>query len=444
MNIFCSNLSLFKNISVRNIQNKEQPPAVTYPNFSRELSGDVFIKTSPNFGSTSNGKFLLKLKKARDPYSGVDMIFPKDMENILRQLKEKNTITGKLKVLDNYTDSMLPVEKGMYSFFREVNKKDKRLNFSDILKMQYPYAIKGLTQHQNHIFNSIEKSTQNISQPNKEKVLAELKEAKERILLPEEDNKHRFKRKVFIDKLVKIQSNNILDKVEENIQTLPKTEQDIGRKALENAKNAIKNNNYDTYLDNEHRPIDLVKELHKKYIPEVKDEMSEIIDIANTLPSSSDSMNAFIVKYADRSNKEICERLITPSKVSIEHLHADSLGGENEASNFILATASRNSERGNMPIPEFRKKYPNIPKYMQAYIDDVIEQGNKGKLYGYEWYPYLVKDSIKKEAGINVNISRYKIKPEDAFKTLPPRLRDSYPKYLQYIPGPTEPFYHSK
>ena len=72
-------------------------------------------------------------------------------------------------------------------------------------------------------------------------------------------------------------------------------------------------------------------------------------------------------------------------------------------------------------------------------LDDVIREGNKGNLVGYEWYPYLFKDNYKKESGINLDISKYKIKPENAFYSLPPRLRDDYPKYKKYIPDPTEP-----
>ena len=98
-----------------------------------------------------------------------------------------------------------------------------------------------------------------------------------------------------------------------------------------------------------------------------------------------------------------------------------------------------NSERGNMPISEFRKRYPNITQYSQAYLNDIINAGNKGKLKGHEWYPYLFRDTWKQESGIDLKLSRYKIPPEIAFKTLPPRLREKYPKYLKYIPDATEP-----
>lgn len=441
MNMLCVNLPFFYNGKIANKSvNRATNSVVTTPKFNTGVQNDVFIRTSPSFGSsTSNGKFLMKLSRIRDPYSGVIILRPNEVDGISSALRKKQSTAGKLHILGEHTESMLPVERGMYSFFCEVNKKNKNLTVSEILRAQYPYSIRGLVSHQNKVFNSIEKASEKISEKNRAKVFNELAEARERILLPEEDFKHKFKRKTFIDRLVRIQCNDILDNVKENIKALPEDKMLNAKKSYSQARYSINNMPHDKYIDNEHRPIDLVRSLQKKYAPDYKDEIGDIIDIAENLPTSSDSMNAFVVKYADRTDQEICDRLIIPSRASVEHIHADSLGGENEAPNFMLATTARNSERGNMPIQEFIKKYPDIPKYSQQYIDDVIREGNKGKLAGYEWYPYLFKDNYKKESGINLDISKYKIKPENAFYSLPPRLRDDYPKYKQYIPDPTEP-----
>ena len=440
MNIFNSTFPLVRNFTANKTNCNPISANVSAPKFNTGVTNDVFIKSSPSFGSaTSNGKFLMKLKRIRDPYSGVLILMPNEVDSISRAVNKKTTTAGKLHILSEYTESMLPVEKGMYSFFCEVNKKNKDLGFSEILKTQYPYAIKVLILHQNRVFDTIENATEKLSPKNQKRVLGELAEARERILLPEEDAKHKFKRKTFINKLVNVQCNDILDKVGKKIEALPKEKLAKARKDYAEARYAINNMPHDRYIDQEHRPIDLVRNLHKKYAPKTKDEMTEIIDIAETLPTSGDSMNAFVVKYVDRSDNEICDRLILPSRASVEHVHADSLGGENEAANFILATSSRNSERGNMPIKEFMKKYPDIPKYTQEYMDDVIREGNRGQLAGHEWYPYVIKDTIKQETGMNLDISKYKIKPENAFYSLPPRLREDYPNYKQYIPDRTEP-----
>lgn len=440
MNILNSNFPIIGNFAINRTNCNSVSSSGTVPKFNTGVTNDVFVKTSPAFRSaTSNGKFLMKLSHIRDPYSGVIILTPNEVDGISRAVSKKQSTAGKLHVLANYTESMLPVEKGMYGFFCEVNKKNKNLGFSEILKMQYPHAIKGLIMHQNEVFDKIEKASEVLSQKNKNKVLNELAEARERILLPEDDLKHHFKRKTFINKLVRIQCNDVLNNVKNKIETLPEDKQLRAKKDYAKARYLINNVPHDQYVDNEHRPIDLVYRLHKKYVPNFKDEMADVIDISKTLPTSNDSMNAFVVKYADRSDGEICDRLILPSRASVEHVQADSLGGENEAANFILATSSRNSERGNMPIKEFIKKYPEIPKHTQEYMDDIIREGNRGQLAGHEWYPYLIKDTIKAESGIDVNISKYKIKPENAFYSLPPRLRETYPKYKKYIPDRTEP-----
>lgn len=440
MNILNYNIPLIRNFAINKTNCNPVSQSSSVPKFNTGVTNDVFIKSSPSFGSaTSNGKFLMKLKRIRDPYSGVVILMPNEVDGISRAVSKKTTTASKLHVLGEYTESMLPVERGMYSFFCEANKKNKDLGFSEILRTQYPYAIKGLILHQNRVFDTIENASEKLSPKNKQRVFEELSEARDRILLPEEDFKHRFKRKTFINKLVNIQCNDILDRVNKKIEALPQEKLLKARKDYATARYAINNMPHDQYIDNEHRPIDLVRNLRKKYAPKTKDEMAQVIEIAKTLPTSNDSMNAFVVKYADRCDNEICNRLILPSRASVEHVQADSLGGENEAANFILATSSRNSERGNMPIKEFIKKYPEIPKYTQQYMDDIIREGNRGQLAGHEWYPYLIKDTIKQESGINVDISKYKIKPENAFYSLPPRLREDYPKYKQYIPDRTEP-----
>ena len=47
------------------------------------------------------------------------------------------------------------------------------------------------------------------------------------------------------------------------------------------------------------------------------------------------SENAFIVKYADRTQQEIAKRLIRTSLATIEHIKPNSEEGENNIANFL-------------------------------------------------------------------------------------------------------------
>ena len=455
---------------------------------------DIFIRSSVNFGSTSNGKFLRDLSGIHDPYSGVIILTPRELTKAIQELNQKRTLKSKLKYLEDYKDNMLPVEYGMFHLFKEETKRHNYDSFAEILQKQRPYALKNLTHTQNKILNEMESVTLQLPEEDASQINNIIKEAKMRIsldnyiaessqaikdtadikldtmlniireVLPnpsKETNKkinkavqekreeiasilepsERFKRKTFINKVADIQITGILKQVMGKIETLP---EDLKQKALKEyhkVSEQVRGQNYEANINGK-TPVEVVKQLQAKFIPETKgkkDALDVIVKIVKRLPSSKDNMSAYIVKYSDRSDREIGERLLTPSRASIEHIVADSLGGENEAANFMLTTTSMNSERGNMPIPEFRKRYPNITQYSQAYLEDIIKAGNKGKLQGHEWYPYLFRDTWKQESGIDLKLSRYKIPPETAFKTLPPRLREKYPKYLKYIPDATEP-----
>ncbi|MGN1154396.1 MAG: hypothetical protein ACI4S3_10245, partial [Candidatus Gastranaerophilaceae bacterium] len=365
---------------------------------------------------------------------------PDEIKKINNDLDAKNNIRQKIKYLEKYTENMLPIEYEIFNLFKAEHKKETSTNFAEILKHNQEKAFANLIQEQNQIFKQINEGAKYISPNSREKVLQETTEAKWRVQLPIED-RHRFKRKYFINKIVLIQQNIIMEKIAANIKNLPPEQQSIATEEFAKVSNILTQFTYDTNLKGK-TPVDMVKDLQIKYAPKTlgdKDEIAPLIEIANKLPTSKNNANAFIIKYCDRTDKEIGERLLNQSVGSIEHIVAASLGGQNEASNFMLTTVGRNSERGNMPIQEFIKLHPDIPKHCQIYIDDIIKIGNNGKLKKYEWYPYIFKDTWKQESGIEVDISKYKIPPEIAFKTLPPRLREKYPKYLKYIPDATEP-----
>ena len=445
------------------------------------LSVDTFIKSthntySPNFGNTSRGRFLKSLRNITDPYSGAKILTPNEYEEYKATVPLIQDTQTKILRLSKYEENMRPVEKNIYKLFvnemlrfNKESRKDsdissyyKRLlkpnnlkiklkgnsqnqvgvgsnvlqntkrppSFSSILMVHKDNALNGLIKEQTTIFDSIENSAQNMYPKHKALVMEELKEARERILLPDDDI-HHFKRKMFINKLVVHQQFGILKDISRATKRLPEEERQKVLDELDATRDILLTKEPDTGL-NGLTPVDLVKQLQVKYIPESLNKPNEytpILDLANKLPNSNTSVNAFIVKYADRSEREIGERLLSSSIASIEHILPDSLGGENEASNFILTTAGSNFERGNIPHKDFLKLYPKIPKYTQQYMNDIINAGNNGNLYDHEWYPYVVQPTIEKVTGIKTNISKYRISPGKAFMTLPTRLHTKYPEY---------------
>ena len=80
-----------------------------------------------------------------------------------------------------------------------------------------------------------------------------------------------------------------------------------------------------------------------------------------------------LVKYADRTQQEIAKRLVRTSLATIEHIKPNSEEGENNIANFMLTSAGANNLRSNMPLYKFINMFPNIPKYCQKHINQIIE-----------------------------------------------------------------------
>ena len=431
-NQFIINNNISTNKKSRNNYCSPMKHSEIIDSFTKQTNNINFNGTEKK-NDTSNGRFLKGLKNITDPYSGVKLLTFQEMEQISQDLSQINNSQKKIRYLKKYEKSMLPIEHNVYKFFEYKTKKNYFASFSKLLKEQKPYCIKNLQQEQSEVFNKIEDATQNISSKNRKLILDEVSDGRRRILI-ENTDKHSFKRKVFIEKLLKLQCEDILNSTEKE---LLKNRKFYGLDDLTEARERFESEPLNHAKDGK-TPIDLIIDLKHKYLPDYNDEFKPIVEIARQLPTSNTSINAFIIKYADRSDKEIIERLLNQSVRSVEHIEADSLGGENEADNFMLVSRARNEARGNLPLKVFIKQYPGIPKYTQKYMNDIVNNGNKGKLAGYEWYPYVLKDKLE-SVGIKVNLEKYKIPTEEAFKTLPPRLRNRYPNYKQFIPDRTEP-----
>lgn len=385
MNIFYLLAPNRQNVSFNNINKRNNSTAavLTNPavNLTRSPEYDTF---SPSFtstnrtnNSTKRGRFLKRLNNITDPYSGAKILTKEEFEKYQNTIPQIENTRQRINLMSQYTNNMRPVEKAVYRMFSDKIRKYEKdkttpefLTFSQILKEEKPAALKRLAEKEYTIFNKILEETNTMKPHNAQRV----REVVAKILPDVESGNHHFQRKDFIQSL--------LDMREEQ-------------------------------KDNPHFQF--------------------IVKTAQKLPNSHIDTDAFIVKYADRSEEEITNRLVASSVGTIEHIVPDSQGGISEAPNFLLTTAGSNVERDIMSHDDFIKLHPKIPRYCQAYMDDIIAAGNEGKLAAYEWYPYTVAETIKKEMGVNVDLSKYKIKPKRAFKTFPERIREDYPQFKKYF-----------
>ena len=134
-----------------------------------------------------------------------------------------------------------------------------------------------------------------------------------------------------------------------------------------------------------------------KQIPE-KDIVEKMIKILKTLPNSTNDVDSYVVKYSQRGNREIGQRLISPSLPSLDHIKVASKSGENEFYNLLVTCQKCNFERSNTPYSEWIKIHPEIPKHVQKNIDRIIKEINSGKLKNFDNYPKEIQKTLYKES----------------------------------------------
>lgn len=147
----------------------------------------------------------------------------------------------------------------------------------------------------------------------------------------------------------------------------------------------------------------------KEQIPE-KEIAEKIYKKASSLSNSDNDVNSFIVKYSQRSSREIGQRLISRAAATIEHIKPRADEGTNSAGNYLLECMGCNNDRGNIPLDQWVKAHPSMLKNTQKYMDFVIKKINLGLFKDFDWYPEAIAETLKTESKglINLDISELK------------------------------------
>jgi len=140
-------------------------------------------------------------------------------------------------------------------------------------------------------------------------------------------------------------------------------------------------------------------------------------NLYDSLPESRFDEDAFVVTYAqpEKNDSDIVKALITPSMLTIEHIKTVNHGGKNNLRNFMATSDAKNSKRDNDYLEDFVRKNPDVKKYCQWYADDIMKLIKEGKMEGYEWYPYALKDTLYTESKglIEIDISEMNLSDEE-------------------------------
>ena len=384
MNLFLNKLFFnIPNIQAPNNDNLRSRRAVGF----KGLEKDVFQKSevhnisftgNKSSGSTSKGDVLKELDNITCPYSGVKLISPKRMDRLERTLAKCSNIHERMEILEPYKNSMQELEKEVFTIFRgyEISNPGKTMN--DCLNELKPDCLAELRMAELKVLDDVDLSANKFDAKTALKVRKITTKARQKIIEDKQDSI--FKRK---DLLVEIH--------------------------------------------------DITKDYPDQTI------VAEMWAKANKLPKSTNDFNAFVVKYANRSPQEIAARLLKPSLSTVEHIKPanrntkDIEQGADDLTNFMVTARDWNSGRSNTPLPEFIKRHPNIPKYSQRYIEDIIRAIHKGKLKDCNWYPYVIKERLYNESQglIDLNLDKYQIDIITALNSAPKDVIATYNNLLE-------------
>lgn len=311
---------------------------------------------SPNFqANTSAGAPLRKLRGIVCPYFGVKMITSAELPKIEAQIDRCQTVEEIVKLLKPYRSFMQKTEKKVFKIFEEYSKINSEEILPNILKINYNEALAKLKLEEFSVLDDVDKISLKLSP---EQALAvHYKTTRCRQVIVDNTPGETFKRQTLLSSLDEIKPGRGEKKIYEKLK-----------------------------------------------------------DRALYLPTSGTSVNAFIVKYADRSQSEIAKRIMRASAATIEHVQPNSKRGENAISNFLLVSANANSLRANMPLSKFIDRFPMVLKNCQKYINQIISIIHNGGLVGNEDYPYKIKKTLIRETGgkINLNLDEFCLSEKDA------------------------------
>ena len=342
--------------------------------FCRVPDCDKFeMSTNPTFtGKKVNRKEQKKIEETlknidglHDPYSDVIMISSKKYKSFQSKLNHRNNASAAIYLLNDYTQHMFPSDKDMFEIIKQQSKS-----------MEQYYNKSDITFHT---------------------ILQELEpKAKVRLINDQFD---------VIDNIREISQNKLPIQYQKEVESyLTIIEKDIY---------------YDRF-----RIKPSIKMLRNLYdeVPN-KEVVDEIIKETRNFPNTATNTDAFIVKNANKTHKEIAELLVSPSLVSIEHIKPSSMNGESKGANYLAASRRMNNLRSSMPVEEFIDRFPEIPQCTQRYMDDLITKINRGGLYQVALTIPDVKQSLLDESHglIDVDISALNpdvLKKIDDFKDL--------------------------
>lgn len=249
-----------------------------------------------------------------------------------------------INALEPYEDIMKPVEYNIMQIIKPLAQKYPGIDLQELMVLLSFEYESSLVGSQLTVLNNIKSIIPDVPEESQQELESTLKTAKEFIL---KKRKAPFKRKTFIKDIEEVLVN-------------------VDDRVLSN----------------------------------------KIVREANKIPTSENSISAFILKYKERSPEEIGNRLIMFASATLEHITCESEGGEVT----IWECQYCNNKRSNNDVVNQIEENPNMLDHLQSHIKVIVDRANFLKRHGgnaqaQKHYDYA--QAIRDEYLINISKSRH-------------------------------------
>ena len=375
------------------------------------LNNYRYNERSPMFTGIPNAGPVKKLFKYNLPnmYRDIVTIDPRHANKLVRSGAFNKPSILSMAVLKTFEDNICDVEKRVYRVLLAQSKANPKKDIQEILDSLAPKYEKRLRKKQEPIFEDLDEMSKSLSPEYKElydtlMCQTRKKLANEPIVLP-------FSKEDFMYKLHKIKGDigniknpkavKVVDKLLLEAEKIPEINsaenEPIQHSQMEFLRKILGTSVLQNYvplkelfssvsarIDKKEMIVpfsrktfiyDLKKILETYPDGELKERMMEK---AKSLPTSRNSIAAYIVKFHKEPSDKIAFRLLSPTYASIEHIEPRANGGPNELENFGIATVRDNSDRGNIDFTEQIKKMRGTKRNSQKLINRLIELYKNG------------------------------------------------------------------
>ncbi len=356
-------------------------------------------------------------------YSGIKMIDPRELMKYISVFAFNGPASDVLKIFAKYDKSITGMERKVLEILRDRAVINPNKNIQQLIQEVEPVYRRRLGKRQAPIFHEISeifKELPQIQRSQFEKLMADTKKKLDEKPVTLHFSANEFKYKFFkikefiVNKPDKKARKAVNEIFKETKKFADKTTDQTIKKQRDVLANIEKLFNKSVLKDNEdlrelietskdrlaHKEIivpfsrkSFIYDLDKIIKPLGDAKLEErVLKKASQLPTSSQSLSAYILKLADEKPEKIGYRILRPTTASVEHISPKSCGGENAMSNYGGACADINSARHHMPLDEWVIKHPEVKENCQKYVDRLIELYHKGVFFKLGISPKYIVD----------------------------------------------------